>query len=131
MCKGLTTRLAVVALWHSWLYLGADSFGTDGVGEEQGAPRAAHDVLYDYVIVGSGAAGAVLSERLSRSAGKRVLLVEGGGPSMRSLPGGGSVGLPPAWSSFPASAGVHAHGSRIRGLKLQAAVLLPNPLAQF
>ena len=49
---------------------------------------------WDYVIVGAGAAGALLADRLTASGRARVLLLEAG-PSGRSL----ALGLPVGWIS--------------------------------
>lgn len=38
------------------------------------------DLSFDYLIIGAGTAGCLLANRLSRDPGKRVLLVEAGGP---------------------------------------------------
>ena len=49
---------------------------------------------WDYVIVGAGAAGCLLAERLTRDGRSRVLLMEAGGKA-RSL----ALGLPIGWTS--------------------------------
>jgi len=38
---------------------------------------------FDYIIIGSGASGAVVANRLSAVAGRSVLLLEAGGPDTR------------------------------------------------
>lgn len=48
---------------------------------------------YDYIVVGGGAAGLVVSERLAET-GKSVLLLERGGPSLFSSGGGGAALTP-------------------------------------
>jgi cellobiose dehydrogenase (acceptor) len=56
--------------------------------------RVAATTSYDYIVVGSGAGGIIAADRLSE-AGKKVLLLERGGPSV-AITGGRDV---PPWAN--------------------------------
>src|SRR5262245_32108484 len=55
------------------------------------------DKSYDYIIVGAGAAGCVLANRLSEERDARVLLLEAGGGDLHPI-----LAIPIAWTKVSA-----------------------------
>ncbi|MCJ1429086.1 hypothetical protein MMC29_006999 [Sticta canariensis] len=62
-----------------WSLLLLQAIGWTVASPVQSQPRAT--TLWDVIVIGSGPAGTIVASRLSESGAKKVLLLEGGGPS--------------------------------------------------